>query len=372
MRYAATRAWIPLVAFAASSVVVLPGGHGGSGTGPSPAGADHVVDWLGAGVRMRAVVPSPLVLRFSEQRRRLLEFDSELLRSHARESLDAELTPIFQELDGRAPDMAAWAFRWRTSYALLRRGVPAALADLGEGPLLAWRTHTAAVVQEKFAELVLRGEETSWRLDAIRQRWLLQAKETVDAVFAGHDQVGAAFVRQGTWAEFPVVTVEETVPATPRVPDAVPPPRGDAALDEAQVGALQARAGRPLVSRAVIRLPGVLSGTALGDTAAAATGIAEIGGAAGLAAAIAGTLAFDFLVSRADALASREQWENEVRQGLQTWRRDLCSQWMVEINDYIDDRRRLATASLHAEPRPTAGLPGIRGGAGSARSGGEP
>ncbi|MEO5373893.1 MAG: hypothetical protein H7840_06380 [Alphaproteobacteria bacterium] len=313
------------------------------------------MDWFGAGATAQAIVPSRAVGPFMDLRRRLVDHDGDLLRSHVGESLDAELAPIFAELNERAPAMAAWAFRWRTAYALLRRGVAGALTSPDENPLDVWRGETATIVREKFAELVLRGDETAWRLDTARRHWVSQARATVDAVFAGHEQAGAAFVMGQATAKTLSTTAEETVPTPAPAPapgvDATPLPT-TAVPDEALVGALRLRAGRPLVSRAILRLPG------------GAADILAIGGVTGLAMGIAGTLSVDYLISRADALTSQDQWESDVRQALDAWRNTLRAEWLGEMDAYIDGQRRRAMASLQAEP--------LKDAPGSVRSGGDP
>lgn len=340
-----------------AALLVVMAVHDDAATDPfplfPPISTDHRVDWFGPGLVARGVVPSPSVLRFLDFRHRLAELDSALLRSHLRESLDSELDPIFADVNGRAPALAAWAFRWRTSYALLRRGVvAAALAGPQGNSIHAWNAETAAVVREKFDDLVLHGEETAWHLNRVRQRWFSLARETVDGVFTDHDQANAAFVMR--WAAVTPATVmaDETAPAAfPPAPlDGIAPLRGKTVPEEERIEGLRWRAARPVAARVIIRLPRVLPVVAVSDAAAAASSLAPVGGVAGAAVSLASTLAFDFLLSRADALANQDQWENEVRQGLETWRQSLRSQWLAEMDDYIEARRRQTVASLHAEP----------------------
>lgn len=345
---------------------------GAAGTGlvdappppPAPPPATvYMVDWTGAGSSVHAVIPVREVRDFLDRRVRSIDRDRDVLRAHVRDSLDAELAPVFAELDGRAPAMAEWAFRWRTSYALLRRGLGEVLTRPLDGPMDVWRGQVSAAVHERFAEIVLRGDETAWRLDAARRRWLDQAKAAAETVFAGHDLDGAAFVDRRTWVKSAMAPADERVLPAPRADSdrTLPEP----AMDESRVvGPLGVRAGRPLASRAAIRLPGLLPAVAAGDAVAAATEMAAAGTAAGLAVAVAGTLAFDYLVGRADAMVSREQWEGEVRHGIEAWRQAVRTQWLAEIDEHIDRRRARVLASVRAQP--------LNGPPGSVRSGGTP
>jgi hypothetical protein len=279
-----------------------------------------------ASSRIPISVPADLVAR----NQALLERDAELLASMAAGRLDAILDPMFADYHRHVPDFAAWAFQWRTSYALLRRGVVTAITlPFADPPRLqrfgeAWDELIAA----KFDELVLRPEGGITGLRGARNRWESEIQPILDAVVT--DALLTAALLRGqdpsprTWK--PVVANETT--------------NNEAIPLLAAIGAashpIKVHAVRPLLTRLTIRPPVAAAVTAAGEALSSYGNLAFLGSVSGLVATVGGFLSIDYLISRADAAIHQQALEVEIHRVLDTEHEDLRQSWLVAIQPDID------------------------------------
>ncbi|MBX9634134.1 MAG: hypothetical protein K2X44_04050, partial [Magnetospirillum sp.] len=98
---------------------------------------------------------------FIQQRCRLLEHHRHQLDMLADEIAEAELAPAFRAMDGRMDAFGDWAFRWRTSYGLLRQGAFSTVSAISQGQSIPARLRSErdAFVGEAFERLVVAGDD---------------------------------------------------------------------------------------------------------------------------------------------------------------------------------------------------------------------
>lgn len=261
----------------------------------------------------------------------LLKRDAELLAGLAAERLDNTLDPLFSDYHRHLTEFTDWAFQWRTSYALLRRGAVTALTlPFAEPPRLqqfgaSWDDLIAA----RFDELVLRPSGGLAALHNAQDRWSTDISSALDVLVT--DSLRTIALLQGqeplalAEAVAPLGDTAETDAALRRVFDNASSP-------------IKTRMVRPLVTRLTIRPSVAAAVTAAGESLAGAGEMALLGSFTSLAVTIAGFLSIDYLLSRADAALSRQEFETEMHHLLDIERENLRQAWLTAMQQEIDAR----------------------------------
>jgi len=285
---------------------------------------------IGGGVSLAssgvpAGVPEELVARSQA----LLERNAQLLTSIVAGRLDAILDPMFAAYHQHVPDFAAWAFQWRTSYSLLRRGVLTAITlPFADPPRMqrfgeAWDDLIAA----KFDELVLRPEGGGAGLRGARNRWEIEVHPILSSMVT--DTLLTVALLRGqdplprTWE--PTIgkaTKDETVPLLVAIGAVTSP--------------IKVHAVRPLLTRLTIRPPVAAAVTAVGETLSGYGNLALLGSVSGLVATVGGFLSIDYLISRADAAVHQQDLEVEIHRVLDTEHENLRQSWIAAMQPDID------------------------------------
>jgi len=296
-------------------------------------------------------VPEDLVARSQA----LLERDGQLLTSMVAGRLDAILDPMFAAYHRHVPDFAAWAFQWRTSYSLLRRGVLTAVTLPFAAPPRMQRFGEAwdDLIAAKFEELVLRPEGGIAGLRGARNRWEMEVHPILSAMV--------------TDTLLTVALLRGQDPS----PRSWEPVIGETADDEAipllaAIGAvaspIKIHAVRPLLTRLTIRPPVAAAVTAAGEALSGYGDLALLGSVGGLVATVGGFLSIDYLISRADAAIHQQDLEVEIHRVLDTEHENLRRSWLVAMQPDIDAHLAQAHKILEgdisgraAEPIPTTG-----------------
>lgn len=284
---------------------------------------------------------------FAAARQRQIDDEARALMGYAEASLDGLLDPQFARFEARVPEFGAWAFRWRTSYALLREGAKSAaewpMGDRQVGFRQSMQNAWDDLVVGQFESLVLEPAGGAKALEDVRRRWWEQmARATRDAAI--DDLLVVALYQQR-----PLVPGAE-VPSSAAVPAG---PLEFHPLDGAP-GQLEGRMIRPVAARLAFRAPAVATATVVGEAVAGATDLAVLGGPAGLVLTVAGVLGIDYLISRADEAASRESFEEDIRQALHKAKSDLRSRWLAEAKAEIDRQMGYSRAQLDGPVRAIA------------------
>lgn len=262
----------------------------------------------------------------------LLARDRKLLVNLAAERLDQAMEPLFADFQQRVPEFADWAFRWRTSYALLRSAaVTTATKPFAGGGSPALGLGWEDLIFAKFDELILLPAGGLPALNLAHDRWRAGVRSTLDEV-AGDTLRTLALLSGRVPPPLP-----EEVAAAPAAPGAASALAGIRAVTEYPI---KIRVARPLVTRLTIRPPVAALVTAAGEVITGGGELALLGGMTSFAVTLGGFLGIDYLLSRADAAASQEDLVVELRRALELERETLRHQWMGEIERDID--RRLA------------------------------
>lgn len=268
---------------------------------------------------------------FVTQRCQMLHHDRRRLEIEASRLADEELTPIFLRMEDRVDEFADWAFRWRTSYALLRRsgvGVLSALAQ-GESVPDRLRAERDGFVEEAFHRTIVKDEDAALTMAAVRWRDRLRA--ACDEMDREHETEVALYLG------FPVVLGQSR--ALGNLPPSVHAP---SATGEAKTFAMT-RVARPMLVRVTGRVAAAFIPASLAPEL--------VGGTSLIPAApvtVATMLSIDFLISRLDAWHSRDAFAAEMRMALDEARVRLRDIWLVsgraEIEHRIQQRRDLLAA----------------------------
>lgn len=261
----------------------------------------------------------------------MLKRDADLLAGLAAERLDNTLNPLFSDYHQRLTEFTDWAFQWRTSYALLRRGAVTALTlPFSESPRLqqfgaSWDDLIAA----RFDELVLRPSGGLAALHSAQDRWSTDIGSALEVL--AQDSLRTIALLQGQ--------------EPPTLAEAVPPLGNTAETDAAlqrvfdnATSPIKTRMVRPLVTRLTIRPPVAAAVTAAGESLAGAGEMALLGSFTSLAVTIAGFLSIDYLLSWADAALSRQEFEAEMHHLLDIERENLRQAWLASMQQEIDGR----------------------------------
>lgn len=269
---------------------------------------------------------------FTAERCRLLAHHRRQLDGEAARLAEAELAPIFERIDGRVAEFADWAFRWRTSYSLLRRSALGGVGAVVQGESIPdrLRTERDAFVEEAYRAIVLRDEDQE--LSAAALRWRERLSREVNEIDLDHRTAIAMFLGFD-----PRLDVGQ--------PQISQPPSLESLAAAAEARDLAtSRAARPLLVRTVARLsaaalPSAMVPDILGETALLpATPISLIA-----------LLSLDYLISRIDAHASRDAFIAEIRAAHQNSRRIMVAQWARIGQQTIEQRlipRRAALSAL--------------------------
>jgi hypothetical protein len=276
---------------------------------------------------------------FVAQRRRQIDDEARALLGFAETSLDAQIDPIFQRFEERIPEFGAWAFRWRTSYALLHEGARSAAAwpagDRKTGFRDSLRRSWDDLVVGQFETLVLEPAGGVGALNEAHRRWWEQVIHAT---------------REATLDDLMVVALFQHRPLIAEAAAPVPaaPPEG---LDEFRPlegapGQLEGRMARPIAARLAFRAPAVATATVVGEAVAGAVDMAVLGGPAGLLATIVGVLGIDYAISRLDEAVSREAFEEDIRRVLHKARADLRERWLGDARAEIERQMNHGRAQL--------------------------
>lgn len=260
----------------------------------------------------------------------LLKRDAQLVASKVAGRLDMILDPMFAAYHQRIPDFAAWAFRWRTSYSLLRRGVVTAITlPFADPPRLqrfgaAWDD----LIATKFDELVLRPEGGAAALRSARHRWETEATAILNAMVTN------------TFLTAALLRGQDPSPRTwrPLVPEEV---AGNEAMPllaaiSAASSLVKIHAVRPLLTRLTLRPPVAATVTAVGETLSGYGNIAFLGTVSGMLATVAGFLSIDYLISRAEAAIHQESLEKEIHRVLDSQYDKLRRTWLSAMQADIN------------------------------------
>ncbi|CAA7623949.1 hypothetical protein MCP1_400023 [Candidatus Terasakiella magnetica] len=268
---------------------------------------------------------------FTAERCRLLTHHRRQLDGEAARLAEAELGPIFERIDGRVAEFADWAFRWRTSYSLLRRSVLGGVGAVTQGESLPdrLRTERDSFVEEAYRSIVLRDEDQALNMAALhwRQRLGREVSEidldhrTAITMFLGFDpqlDVGQPQISQSPSLESLAAAAEARDLAT-------------------------SRAARPLLVRTVARLSAAALPSAM---------VPEILGETALLPAapisLVALLSVDYLISRIDAHVSRDAFITEIRAAHQNSRHIMVAQWAGIGQQTIEQRLAPRRAALSA------------------------
>ncbi|MEO5335743.1 MAG: hypothetical protein H7841_02445 [Magnetospirillum sp. WYHS-4] len=273
---------------------------------------------------------------------RLSQIDDEAraLLGHAELSLDAVLDPLFDRFAGRVPEFGAWAFRWRTSYVLLREGVGAAAAWPGSDRHAGFRESIQGawddVVVGQFESLVLQPGGGGRAIEDAHRRWWDRVTRAIRDSAADGLLVVALYRQRpmDAGAELP-----EAAAAPPLPDDGFHPLNGTP-------GEIEGRMARPVMARLAFRGPAVVTAGVVGETLSGAADVAFLGGPASLALTVAGVLGIDYLISRLDEAVSRQAFEEDVQAKLRRAKADLRARWLDQARREIDRQLDYARAQL--------------------------
>lgn len=268
---------------------------------------------------------------YAAQRCQMLGHDRRRLETEAQRLADEELAPIFRRMDDRVDDFAEWAFRWRTSYALLRRSGLGAVAAMVKGESVPDRLRAERddFVEEAFHDAIVKDEDRALRGAAMR--WRDRLRRASDEMDREHDTALALYL--GFRPRLGVARALGDLPPAVSAPGA---------SGEAKTFAIT-RLARPMLVRFSARLaaafvPASLTAEALGGSTIVPLAPVSI-------AALLGT---DFVISRLDAWRSRDAFAAELRLALGEARVRLRDSWVgagrAEITRRVLQRREMLSA----------------------------
>lgn len=281
------------------------------------------------------IITQPLAARHQA----LLERDAKLIDGIAAQRLDEILDPLFSAYQQRLPDFVAWAFQWRTSYALLRRGVMNALSSPFTDPEQS-RTLDGAwddMISAQFTALVLQPEGGEIALRQAHDRWLRALRPTLDAVITDTLLTAAMLRGKELASPLPGPFVESAPPLDTRWMAAI----GDAS------DPIKKRVARPLLTRLTIRPPVAAAVTTAGEAIGGAGELALLGSLSGMVMTITGFLSIDYMLSRADAAIHQRALVDELGRVLDSEREILRRVWLDHLHVEVD--RHLRQAHLQAD-----------------------
>lgn len=265
---------------------------------------------------------------FVAQRCRLLGHDRHRLEVEAQRLADDELAPIFRRMDDRVDAFAEWAFRWRTSYALLRRSGLGALSAVSGGQSVPERLRAErdAFVEEAFLATVVLDEDKA--LQAASRRWRDRLRGAADEMDREHDTATALYL--GFQPRLGGLPAHVELPSVADAPEAAGEARSFA----------MTRVARPLLVRVGARLTAALVPTSFVPQVLGETAVVPVA-----PVSVAALLGVDYLISRLDALVSRETFAADIRAALDASRLRLRETWSAtgraEIGRRIEQRRAL-------------------------------
>ncbi|KOR29941.1 hypothetical protein TI04_07370 [Achromatium sp. WMS2] len=270
---------------------------------------------------------------------KLLEQDTQLLFKKASGRLNTILDPIFVSYHRRIPDFATWAFQWRTSYNMLRRGVITAITlPLTDNPGLhnfgqAWDE----LIAEKFYELVLKPEGGEYSLREARNQWELEVYSDLKLTMT--NAVFTAALLHGEdlalWSWQPTMVQDISN-------------KDAAALAEA-IGAvtnpIKIHAVRPILTRLTLRPPVAATMTLIGEGFSGYGDFGLFGSLTVFTATIAGFLSLDYLISRIDAAVSQQYLEVEIHQAVDAEYDRIRQSWLNNMEPQIN-AQMLSTSNM--------------------------
>ena len=250
--------------------------------------------------------------RFLEQRCRLLDHHQRQLSAEAAQIADEELAPIFAAMRQRSGAFADWAFRWRTSYSLLRRmtlgGAEATLS--GGDPFDRLRVERDAMVAEAFQSLLVVDADAE--LTAAAGRWRDRLSAAVDGVERDHRAALQMYL--GFDPPLGIVQPPLGLPETEQATGAT-----SAARD-----LITTRLVRPVLVRGTIRTGAVfLPPAALLPEVVASGALLP-----GTAESVAALLGVDYLVSRLDAWVNRDSFAAEIETAVSGFQAEIRTHWV--------------------------------------------
>jgi hypothetical protein len=210
--------WAPSANRRAAALSAEPTPAAAGPAASTAAAASTIFAWRdGEGVLHRAGIATARYDEFAAAARRQIEDERQGLRAAQAGRLRAALAPRFEEIDGRIPAYASWAFDWWTSWILLARTFEWTWDELRAGPLLTLpdrvQARLVAAVQDQFIKLVMAPQALEPKIDVALRDALAPIREELRADCAKHQQSFDAFV--GGEAR----QVERRDPAQEWVPD---------------------------------------------------------------------------------------------------------------------------------------------------------
>jgi hypothetical protein len=261
----------------------------------------------------------------------LLLQDEQMLIKKAAGRLDSILDPIFTVYHKRIPDFATWAFQWRTSYSLLRRGALTAITlPLSDTPELQRFSEVwDEFIIEKFDELVLRPEGGDLALRTAHNNWEIEIyaelKATITDIFLTTALLQGQDLALWAWQPIAIENKNTTSANTQLLAKAV----------NSVTTSIKVHAVRPLLTRIILRPPIAATVTVAGEYISGYGDFGFFGTITGFAATIAGFLSVDYLISRVDAAISQQHLEIEVHRALDQEHERLRQEWLNHVEENI-------------------------------------
>jgi hypothetical protein len=282
---------------------------------------------------------------FARQRQRQIESDSRQLRAYAERSLDEALDPIFARFEERVPAFGEWAFRWRTSYLLLREGARSsalwALDSESKSFADTVRGDWDQFITSHFENIVLKpaGGQVLLR-EAYRRWWERLASATFEAA---SENILTISLYRGNLAG-----IDGSAAALPDDPSLNRDfrPMGPAAEK------LEMRMARPVAARLAVRPPVAAAAAAFGEAVSGVSGVIISGGS--MVVTIGTVLGVDYLLNRADEKLSRDDFEADIRSAISQAKADIRARWLnlaeAEIKRRMAPPRAMLTGSIEKMP----------------------
>lgn len=277
----------------------------------------------------------------------LIARDRRLLNDLAAGLLDVRLQPLFEAYHAGVPEFAAWAYRWRTSYTLLRQGV----VELARRPFAGAEDERpvgevwAELIAARFDELVVQPAGGVEALRELEARWLEELEPRMAAVLAETAQTYQLL--QGDVARPPDATVAPLamVPVLPLFEDL-----------SATTDPVTRRVVRPLLARLTLR-PSVAAGVSMvgeriGGNVSWLAEYPMIGSVTGQFSTVGAFLGLDYLLNRADAALNEEALAADLHRVVDSAHAAMRAEWLEAARAGIEQRLAPLQAALSGPAAP--------------------
>ena len=353
---------------------------------PAPA---TIFAWRdGAGVLRRTSIASARYEEFVTAARRQIEADQQALAAARRDRLRADLTPTFDQIDGRVSGYADWVFDWWTSWILLARTFGWTWADLTKGSPLTLpdrvQVQLVAAVQQEFTGRVVEPGVLTPKINAAVHDALATLREDLRGNCAKYQQSLTDFLRgeagqserhdaaQG-WLQDPsweprAATVQPLCEESGTIDEAALLGQFPALLELKAAGSpvseVIVRMARPFATKLIsfIVLPviiaAILGGILLplfsqlpGVLANVVTGVLT-GAFGALLIGLGASASVDWLLNRTDATLNRAGFEASVRKAVITAESDFETQVLNAEGPLIERQMQTLTSALQGRITP--------------------